>query len=117
MLTGSEMQLSHSKTIADTVRVLSRFVDIMTLSTAAHYQMFELVQHAQIPTINVLTDDTHPGQILANLTYEEHRGPISGQIFAWMGNGNNVLHFSIEATALFNFLTYALQHQKVANHK
>ncbi|OPB30470.1 ornithine carbamoyltransferase [Bartonella sp. WD12.1] len=104
MLTGLEMQLSHSETITDTARVLSRFVDIITLKTTAHHRMLELAHHAQIRVINALTDDTHPCQILTDiLTYEEHCGPISGKIFAWMGNGNNVLYYLIQATALFNF--------------
>ncbi|WP_375703154.1 ornithine carbamoyltransferase [Bartonella sp. AD13SXNS] len=104
MLTGSEMQLGHSETIADTARVLSRFVDIVILRTTKHQRMLELAQYAQIPVINALTDDTHPCQILADiLTYEEHRGPITGKIFAWMGDGNNVLHSLIEAAALFDF--------------
>ncbi|WP_420806236.1 hypothetical protein [Bartonella bovis] len=98
------MQLSHSETITDTVWVLSRFLGIMTLKTTAYYRILELAQHAQIPIINALADDTHPCQILADiLTYEEHRGPISGKIFAWMGDGNNVLHSLIKTTALFNF--------------
>ncbi|WP_455478817.1 ornithine carbamoyltransferase [Bartonella sp. B10] len=104
MLTGSEMQLGHSETIADTARVLSRFVDVITLRTTKHNRMLELAQYAQIPVINALTDDTHPCQILADiLTYEEHRGPIYGKVFAWMGDGNNVLHSLIEAAALFGF--------------
>ncbi|WP_422614299.1 hypothetical protein [Bartonella schoenbuchensis] len=57
-----------------------------------------------MPVINAFTDDTHPCQILTDiLTYEEHRGLISGKIFAWMGNGNNILHSLIKVTALFNF--------------
>ncbi|AQX19133.1 ornithine carbamoyltransferase [Bartonella sp. CDC_skunk] len=104
MLTGSEMQLGHSETIADTARVLSRFVEAIIIRTTAHHRMLELAQYAQIPVINALTDDTHPCQILADiLTYEEHRGTIAGKTFAWMGDGNNVLHSLIEATALFNF--------------
>ncbi|EJF79740.1 ornithine carbamoyltransferase [Bartonella doshiae] len=104
MLTGSEMQLGYSETIADTARVLSRFVDIITLRTTAHHRMLELAQYAQVPVINALTDDTHPCQILADiLTYEEHRGPIAHKTFAWMGDGNNVLHSLIEAAALFDF--------------
>ncbi|GAA5096995.1 ornithine carbamoyltransferase [Bartonella acomydis] len=104
MLTGSEMQLGHCETIADTARVLSRFVDIVTIRTTIHNRMLELAQYAQIPVINALTDDTHPCQILADiLTYEEHRGPVANKIFAWMGDGNNVLHSLIEAAALFHF--------------
>ena len=104
MLTGSEMQLGHSETIADTARVLSRFVDIIMIRTTAHTRMLELAEYAGVPVINGLTDDTHPCQILADImTYEEHRGPIAGKTFAWMGDGNNVLHSFIEASALFKF--------------
>jgi len=104
MLTGSEMQLGHSETIADTARVLSRFVDIITIRTTTHDRMLELAEHASVPVINALTDDTHPCQIMADImTYEEHRGPIAGKTFAWVGDGNNVLHSLIEAAALFNF--------------
>ncbi|EJF91892.1 hypothetical protein ME3_00115 [Bartonella melophagi K-2C] len=60
MLTSAEMQLSHSEIITDTARVLSHFVNIITLRTTTHHRMFELAQHAQIPVINALTDDTHP---------------------------------------------------------
>ncbi len=75
MLTGSEMQLGHSETIADTARVLSRFVDIVILRTTKHQHMLELAQYAQIPVINAPTDDTHSCQILADiLAYEEHWG-------------------------------------------
>ncbi|MHC5306398.1 ornithine carbamoyltransferase [Bartonella sp. LJL80] len=104
MLTGSEMQLGHSETIADTARVLSRFVDIIMIRTTTHDRMLELAEYADVPVINALTDDTHPCQILADiLTYEEHRGSVAGKTFAWMGDGNNVLHSLIEAAALFDF--------------
>ncbi|RCL00374.1 MAG: ornithine carbamoyltransferase [Candidatus Tokpelaia sp. JSC085] len=104
ILTGQEMQLGHSETIADTARVLSRFVDIITIRTTKHDRMLELAKYALVPVINALTDDTHPCQIMADiLTYEEHRGSVSGKKFAWMGDGNNVLHSFIEAAVLFDF--------------
>lgn len=104
MLTGSEMQLGHSETIADTARVLSRFVDIIMIRTTSHERMLQMAQYATVPVINGLTDDTHPCQILADImTYEEHRGAIAGKIFAWMGDGNNVLHSLIEAATLLKF--------------
>ncbi|WP_412058968.1 ornithine carbamoyltransferase [Bartonella sp. DGB2] len=104
MLTGSEMQLGHSETIADTARVLSRFVDIIAFRTTHHERLLELTHSAHVPVINGLTDSTHPCQILADiLTYEEHRGPITNKVFAWTGDGNNVLHSFIEAAALFQF--------------
>ncbi|RCL01103.1 MAG: ornithine carbamoyltransferase [Candidatus Tokpelaia sp. JSC188] len=104
MLSSSEMQLGYKETIADTARVLSRFVDIITIRTTTHNRMLEFVEHASVPIINALTDSTHPCQIMADImTYEEHRGPIIGKTFAWIGDGNNVLHSLIEAAVLFDF--------------
>ncbi len=104
MLTGSEMQLGRSETIADTAKVLSRYVDAIMIRTTVHDRMLELAEHATVPVINALTDDTHPCQIMADvLTYEEHRGPVKGKTFAWMGDGNNVLHSLMEAAARFEF--------------
>ena len=104
MLTGSEMQLGRSETIADTARVLSRYVDAIMIRTTSHNRMLELAQYATVPVINALTDDTHPCQIMADvMTYEEHRGSVKGKTFAWMGDGNNVLHSLLEASARFDF--------------
>ena len=104
MLTGSEMQLGRSETIADTAKVLSRFVDAIMIRTTSHDRMLELAEHATVPVINALTDDTHPCQIMADiLTFEEHRGPIKGRTVTWSGDGNNVLHSFIEASAQFDF--------------
>jgi ornithine carbamoyltransferase len=104
MLTGSEMQLGRSETIADTAKVLSRYVDIIMIRTTDHARMLELAENATVPVINGLTDDTHPCQIMADImTYEEHRGPVKGKIFAWSGDGNNVLHSLMEGAAQFGF--------------
>ncbi len=104
VMTGSEMQLGHSESIADTAKVLSRYVDLIMIRTTAHDRMLELAEHATIPVINALTDDTHPCQIMADImTYEEHRGPVKGKKFAWSGDGNNVLHSMVEASAQFGF--------------
>ena len=104
MLTGSEMQLGRSETIADTARVLSRYVDIIMIRTTTHDRLLEMAEYATVPVINGLTDDTHPCQIMADvLTYEEHRGNVRDRLFAWSGDGNNVLHSMIEASARFGF--------------
>ena len=104
MLTGSEMQLGRSESIADTAKVLSRYVDIIMIRTTDHARMLELAEHATVPVINGLTDDTHPCQIMADImTYEEHRGPVKGKTFAWSGDGNNVLHSLAEGAARFGF--------------
>jgi ornithine carbamoyltransferase len=104
MLTGTEMQLGRSETIADTARVLSRYVDAIMIRTTSHDRLLELTENATIPVINGLTDDTHPCQLMADImTFEEHRGSVAGRTFAWVGDGNNVLHSLIEASARFSF--------------
>ncbi|MHA6644354.1 ornithine carbamoyltransferase [Mesorhizobium sp. A623] len=104
MLTGTEMQLGRSETIADTAKVLSRYVDAIMIRTTSHDRMVELTENATVPVINGLTDDTHPCQIMADvLTFEEHRGPVAGKTFAWTGDGNNVLHSLLEASARLRF--------------
>ncbi len=104
MLTGAEMQLGRSETIADTAKVLSRYVDAIMIRTTAHERLLELAENATVPVINALTDDTHPCQIMADiLTFEEHRGPVKDKLFAWTGDGNNVLHSLIEASARMDF--------------
>lgn len=104
MLTGAEMQLGRSETIADTAKVLSRYVDAIMIRTTAHERLLELTEHATVPVINGLTDDTHPCQIMADiLTFEEHRGPVKDRLFAWTGDGNNVLHSLMEASGRFGF--------------
>ena len=80
MLTGTEMQLGRSETIADTAKVLSRYVDAIMIRTTDHARLLELTEHATIPVINGLTDDTHPCQLMADImTFEEHRGPVAGR--------------------------------------
>ena len=104
LLTGAEMQRRRGETIADTAKVLSRYVDAIMIRTTEHERMLELAENATIPVINGLTDDTHPCQIMADvMTYEEHRGPVAGKLFAWTGDGNNVLHSLAEASARFGF--------------
>jgi ornithine carbamoyltransferase len=104
MLTGKEMQLGRGETIADTARVLSRYVDAIMIRTLDHEMVTELARHASVPVINGLTKLTHPCQIMADvLTFEEHRGPIGGRTVAWTGDANNVLASWIHAAARFNF--------------
>jgi ornithine carbamoyltransferase len=103
-LSGTEMQLGRSETIADTARVVSRYVDAIMMRTTDHGRLLEMAQYATVPVINGLTDDTHPCQILTDImTFEEKRGPIAGKRVAWSGDGNNVLHSWIEGAARFGF--------------
>jgi ornithine carbamoyltransferase len=91
VLSGSEMQLGHGETIADTARVLSRYVDLIMIRTFEEEVLLEMAEHATVPVVNGLTNRTHPCQIMADiLTFEEHRGPIAGRKVTWCGDGNNV---------------------------
>ena len=104
MLTGKETQLGRGETVADTARVLSRYVDAIMLRTDAHEKLVEMAKYATVPVINGLTADSHPCQLMADvMTFEEHRGPIAGQVIAWCGDGNNVARSWIEAAARFGF--------------
>ncbi len=109
VLSGREMQLGHGETIADTARVLSRYVDLIVIRTFEEQTLLELAEHAGVPVINGLTDRTHPCQIMADvMTYEEHRGPIRGRKVVWSGDGNNVCASFIHAAGQFGFdLTFA----------
>ena len=104
VLSSRDMQLGRGETIADTARVLSRYVDAIMMRTDGHEKLTELAEHATVPVINGLTAASHPCQLMADLlTFEEHRGPITGQIVAWCGDANNVARSWIEAAARFQF--------------
>jgi ornithine carbamoyltransferase len=104
MLTGAEMQLGRGESIADTARVLSRYVDAIMMRTEGPERLLEMAAHATVPVINGLTAASHPCQLMADvLTFEEHRGPIAGQVVAWCGDGNNVARSWIEAATRFGF--------------
>src|SRR5436309_14315214 len=91
-LTGKEMQLGRGETIADTARVLSRYVHAIMIRVLDHDSLAELARHATVPVINGLTRRSHPCQVMADvMTFEEHRGPIRGRTIAWSGDTNNVL--------------------------
>ena len=103
-LSGDEMQLGRGETIADTARVLSRYVDAIMIRILEHEDLAELARHATIPVINGLTRRSHPCQVLADvMTFEEHRGPIRGKTIAWSGDANNVLTSWMHAAERFEF--------------
>ncbi|WP_372603037.1 ornithine carbamoyltransferase [Actibacterium sp.] len=104
VLSGQDMQLGHGETIADTARVLSRYVDMIMIRTFEEATLQEMAEHASVPVINGLTNRTHPCQIMADiLTYEEHRGPIKGKKVVWAGDGNNVFASFAHAAGQFGF--------------
>ena len=103
-LTVADMQIGRGETIGDTARVLSRYVDAIMMRTADSARLHELADAATVPVINGLTNRSHPCQLMADvLTFEEHRGPIAGQVVAWVGDGNNVACSWIEAAVRFGF--------------
>ena len=104
ILSPNEMQIGRGETIADTARVLSRYVDVIMMRTNKVTKLSELASHAEIPVINGLTDHSHPCQLMADImTFEEHRGDIAGKRIAWCGDGNNMSRSWVEAAARFNF--------------
>ncbi len=104
VLSGKDMQLGHGETIADTARVLSRYVDMIMIRTFDETILTEMSEYSDVPVINGLTDRTHPCQIMADvLTFEEHRGPIKGKKVVWTGDGNNVCASFLHAAGQFGF--------------
>ena len=104
VLSGADMQLGHGETIADTARVMSRYVDLIMIRTFEEQTLLEMAEHASVPVINGLTNRTHPCQIMADIqTFEEHRGPIKGRKVVWSGDGNNVFASFAHAAKQFDF--------------
>jgi ornithine carbamoyltransferase len=104
VLTPTEMQIGRGETIADTARVLSRYVDVVMMRTTSAENLQELAKFATVPIINGLTDQSHPCQLMADvMTFEEHRGPIAGKVFAWLGDGNNMATTWVQAAVKFGF--------------
>ena len=103
-MASGQMQLGRGESIADTARVLSRYVDAIMIRTDDHAKVEELAHYASVPVINGLTDLSHPCQIVADLlTITEHGKPLPGLELAWLGDGNNVLNSVVEAAGLFKF--------------
>ena len=104
MLTGAEMQLGRGETIADTARVLSRYVEAIVIRILSQEHMLEMAAYSTVPVINGLTKQSHPCQVMADiLTFEERNGAIRGRKIAWSGDYNNVLSSWIDASARLDF--------------
>ena len=104
LLTDNESQLGRGETVADTARVLSRYADAIMIRTDDPSKLAELEAYATVPVINGLTDMSHPCQIMADImTFEEHRGDITGRTVAWTGDGNNVVSSWVHAAAKLGF--------------
>jgi ornithine carbamoyltransferase len=104
VISGTDMQLGHGETIADTARVLSRYVDLIMIRTFEEQTLLDMAEYATVPVINGLTNRTHPCQIMADImTFEEHNGPIAGKKVVWSGDGNNVFASFAHAAKQFDF--------------
>ncbi len=101
---GQDSQLGRGEPIADTARVLSRYVDIIMLRTTEKAKLEEMARYATVPVINGLTNLSHPCQIMADLmTLEERKGDVADKVVAWSGDGNNVAASWIHAAVQFGF--------------
>jgi ornithine carbamoyltransferase len=104
VMDSGSMQLGRGETVADTARVLSRYCDAVMLRTGDPAKLAEFVEFADVPVINGLTDASHPSQIVADLlTVIDTGKSLPGSTWAWLGDGNNVLHSIIEAAGLMKF--------------
>jgi ornithine carbamoyltransferase len=103
-LSPRDVQLGRGEPVADTARVLSRYVDGIMIRTYAHNEVETLAKYADVPVINGLTDLLHPCQILADiLTIRQHLGTIDGRKVAWIGDGNNMANSWINAAYRLGF--------------
>jgi ornithine carbamoyltransferase len=103
-LRPDELQLGRGETIADTARVLSRYLSAIAIRTFEQAKVEELARYATIPIINALTDDHHPCQALADvMTLQEEFGELKGLRVAFVGDGNNVCHSLIQAAGYLGF--------------
>ena len=104
VLAASDLQLGRGETVADTAKVLSRYLDGIMIRALRHETVSELAENATVPVINGLTNLSHPCQIMADLqTIIEQHGQLEDEIVVWFGDGNNVANSWIEAAALFGF--------------
>ena len=101
---AADMQIGRGEPIEDTAKVLSRMVDAIMLRSNAHEDLERLALASTVPVINGLSDRSHPCQIMADLlTFEEHRGEITGRTVAWVGDANNVCASFIHAATALGF--------------
>jgi ornithine carbamoyltransferase len=103
-LNTADSQLGRGETVADTARVLSRYVDAIMIRTNQPKKLEELARYATVPVVNGLTDTSHPCQIMADvMTLQEKKGSLAGRTVAWSGDGNNVATSWVHAAVRFGF--------------
>jgi len=103
-LDAKTMQMGRGETIADTAKVLGRYLDGIMIRALNHETLLQMATHSNIPVINGLTNLSHPCQIFADImTFEEKLGEIENKTVAWIGDGNNMANSWIHAAKVFNF--------------
>jgi ornithine carbamoyltransferase len=103
-LNTADSQLGRGETVADTARVLSRYVDAIMIRTNRPEKLDALAQYASVPVINGLTDASHPCQVVADvMTLQEKKGALGSRTVAWSGDGNNVATSWVHAAVRFGF--------------
>jgi ornithine carbamoyltransferase len=103
-LSTADSQLGRGETVADTARVLSRYVDAIMIRTNQPEKLADLARYATVPVINGLTDSSHPCQLMADvMTLQERKGPVANTVVAWSGDGNNVATSWVHAAVRFGF--------------
>ena len=103
-LDAKTMQMGRGETIADTAKVLGRYLDGIMIRALNHETLLQMATHSNIPVINGLTNLSHPCQIFADImTFEEKLGEMENKTVAWIGDGNNMANSWIHAAKVFNF--------------
>ena len=101
VLQASDIQLSRGESVADTAKVLSKYVDLIVVRCFQHQMLIDFANYASVPVINGLTDQSHPCQVMADIfTIEENKGFLSEQNIMWIGDGNNVMQSWLEASTI-----------------
>ena len=101
-ITKSEIDPGKRESIEDTARVMSKFVDALTIRTFAHDDVEKFAKWSSVPVINALTDKSHPCQLMADiLTMKEYFGDLKGKKICYVGDGNNVLHSLLIGCSMF----------------
>ncbi len=100
-LNYKDIQLGRGESVADTARIMSRYVNAIMARVYKHETLIELSNNATVPVINGLSDLEHPCQLLADLlTIREYKGKFKGLNYSWIGDGNNVCNSALLACAL-----------------
>ncbi len=103
-LSSRDIQLGRGEPITDSAIVISSMVDCVMLRISSHEAINTFAQHACVPVINALSDESHPCQLLADMmTYQEYNGSIKGKTVVWVGDGNNMCHTYMQAAKVFGF--------------